>query len=72
MSTNGELLGILWEGAPEKTDFLRQLVKDMRDSFESAGISGIVVKRHGSMGLNTEQYRIEGNPEQLNDEFQWL
>ena len=72
MSTNGELLGILWEGAPEKADFLRQLVKDMRDSFESAGISGIVIKRHGSMGLNTEQYRIEGNPEQLNDEFQWL
>lgn len=71
MSTNGDLLGILWGGDPNKGDFLRQLVKDMRDAFENAGITNIVVKRHGSIGLNTEAYKLDGDASSLNDEFQW-
>lgn len=71
MCTNAELLSVLWDGSPEKADFLRQLVKDMRDSFERAGITGIVVKRHGIIGLNTNAYLVEGSIESLGSEFQW-
>ena len=72
MSTNGDLLGILWDGDPNKSDFLRQLVKDMRDVFESVGITDIIVKRHGSIGLNTSAYQLEGEASALNDEFLWI
>ena len=71
MSTNGDIIGVLWDGAPDKSGFLRQLVKDMCDSFENAGITDIVVKRHGSIGLNTSAYTVEGNVDELNDEFGW-
>ena len=69
--TNGDLLGVLWDGDPNKSDFLRQLVKDMRDAFEKAGIPDIIIKRHGSIGLNTEAYALEGDAADLNEEFQW-
>ncbi len=71
MCLNGELLGILWEGDTEKAGFLRQLVKDMRDSFEAAGIKDIVRKRHGALGLNTEAYTLDGDLSLLPDEFGW-
>lgn len=70
--TNGELIGVLWEGDARKSEFLRQLVKDMRDSFENVGISNMIVKRHGSVGLNTDAYVVEGNISKLIDEFQWF
>ena len=72
MCTNGELLGILWDGDPDKGDHLRQLVKDMRDSFSNAGIDDIVVKRHGSLGLNTKAYILKGDPAELSEEYHWL
>lgn len=72
MCTNGDLLGILWDGDPEKGDHLRQLVKDMRDCFDNAGISDIIIKRHGSLGLNTSAYELKGNAASINEEFNWI
>lgn len=72
MCTNGELIGILWEGDSEKASFLRQLIKDMRDCFENAGIDDIIVRRHGSVGLNTYAYILEGDPNDLCEQFCWI
>ena len=45
--TNGELLGILWEGNTDRNGRLRQLIMDMRDSFREIGAENIIIKKYG-------------------------
>ena len=52
IATNGELIGILWDGNPEKQDLLRKHIKDMRDCFEAIGAEDVLIKKRGSIGAD--------------------
>lgn len=70
--SNSELLTALWGGDLEKQGFLRQLVLDMKVSFEAVGINDITEKSRGSIRLKTDQINIIGNTKTLPDHFGWL
>ena len=70
--SNSELLTALWGGDLEKQGFLRQLVLDMKTSFEAVGINDIAEKSRGSIRLKTDQINIIGNTKTLPDHFGWL
>ena len=69
--TNGELLGILWDGNPDRSGRLRQLVMDMRASLCSVGAEQVIVKKYGKIGLDMRLLRCEGAPESIAEEFGW-
>ena len=70
--SNSELLTALWAGDIEKQGFLRQLVLDMKTSFEAAGINDIAEKSRGCIRVDPDQLEIEGSVEDLADYFGWL
>ena len=70
--SNSELLTVLWGGDLEKQGFLRQLVLDMKTSFETVGINDIAEKSRGSIMLKTDQINIIGNIKKLKEYFGWL
>ena len=72
MCTNGDLLGIFWEGNPEKQERLRKHVKDLRDRLEERGIGEVLVKKRGSIGLNMKKLTLEGSPSELPEQFGWF
>ena len=69
--TNSELLTALWCGDIEKQGFLRQLVLDMKRTFESVGISGIAEKSRGSIRLDPDIYEATGSTDTLPAMFGW-
>ncbi len=69
--TNGELLGILWEGDPEKQGNLRQLVLDMRSRLRQIGAENVIVKKYGKIGVDMRQITCEGRPADILEQFQW-
>ena len=71
LCSNGELLGVLWDGDPNKAGFLRQLTKDMRDTIESVGLSDALVKQQGQLGLNTSTYVMDGELAEIIEEYGW-
>lgn len=70
--TNGELLGILWEGDTDRNGRLRQLTMDMRDCLREIGAEDIIIKKYGKIGINTDLIEIEGNKAKIAEEFNWL
>ena len=72
IATNGELVGIFWEGNPEKQERLRKHIKDLRDRFEERGIGEALVKKRGSIGLNMKKLTLEGTPSELPEQFGWF
>lgn len=70
--TNGELIGVLWDGNPEKQDYLRKIVKDIRDCFSELGIDELVIRRRGSIGINMNEVSVKGDPNQLVELYGWL
>ena len=72
IATNGELVGIFWEGNPEKQDRLRKYIKDLRDRFEERGMGEVLVKKRGSIGLNMKKLSLEGSPSELPEQFGWF
>ena len=71
LCTNAELIDTLFGSDKGKEDLLRQLFKDMRSSFEKAGVNNIIVKRHGSTGLNTSLYEVSGDTAEIGSQFEW-
>ena len=69
--TNGELLGILWGGDPDKQGNLRQLIMDMRVKLREIGAERIIVKKYGKIGINLDNVECEGSPAAIIDEFRW-
>ena len=70
--TNGELLGILWDGVPNKQGHLRQLIFDMRKCLAGINSEYILLKKYGKIGINIETIEIEGEPSKIADEYRWL
>ena len=70
--TTGELLGILYDGDPDKGGALRQLTMDMRDCLTEAGVSSVIVKKYGKLGIEMMRIDYEGSLESIPDEFGWL
>ena len=70
--TNGELLGILWGGDPDKQGHLRQLIMDMRKCLRKIGADHIIVKKYGRIGLDMNAIRYEGEPSDIIEEFRWI
>ena len=70
--TNGELLGILWDGDPNKQGHLRQLVLDMRKCLSNINSEYILLKKYGKIGIDIQTIEIEGDPSKIAEEYQWL
>lgn len=71
LCTNGELLGILWEGDPNKQGHLRQLVLDMRKCLGEIGAENMIIKKYGRIGVDFHAIQCEGDPEMIPEEYQW-
>ena len=54
MCTNGELMVALWED-DDHEPYLRQLKKDLVDTFEAAGCPDALVRKRGGIGLVTSK-----------------
>ena len=66
-TTNGEIIGDLWEddGDPEKKlSYLRNLRQDLMNTFTRLKLDGIILKQRGSMAIAVD--RIEC------DMYDWL
>jgi len=72
LCSNGELLGILWDGDPDKQGYLRQLIKDMIESLDEIGERDLIEKKYGKIGIKHGSVRYEGELETIADEFLWL
>ncbi len=71
LCTNGELLGILWDGNPDKGGRLRQLVMDIRSSLKEVGADNVIVKKYGKIGLNMKEIECEGDVKSIAQEYHW-
>ena len=70
--TNGELLGVLWEGDTDRNGRLRQLIMDMRDCLKDIGAENIIIKKYGKIGINTDLIEIDGDTAQIAEEYNWF
>ena len=55
-TTNGEIIGALWEddGDPEKkASYLSKLRQDMQNTLSKLKLTDIIVKQRGSLGIDT-------------------
>lgn len=71
LCTNGELLGIFWDGNPDKDSRLRQIVADMRQALIEVGADNAIIKKYGRIGLNMGTYICEGDINSIREEFGW-
>ena len=69
--TNGELLGILWGGNPEKQGNLRQLVMNMRNCLDKINAGNIIVKKYGKLGVNMDAIECTGDPSEISKQYHW-
>ncbi len=71
-ATNGEIIAVFWEGNNDKKDLLRKYIKDMRDCFGRIGAENVLIRMKGSIGLNMSEIDLEGDPEELVEQFGWF
>lgn len=69
--TNGELLGILWNGDPDKQGNLRQLVLNMRNCLDKINAGNIIVKKYGKIGVDIDAIECVGNPSEIKEQYLW-
>lgn len=69
--TNGELLGILWGGDPDKQGNLRQLVLDLRNSLREIGAEQIIEKKYGKIAIKMDAIDCEGTPSKIIEQYNW-
>ncbi|MBP3856788.1 MAG: response regulator [Ruminiclostridium sp.] len=70
--TTGELVGILYDGDPDKSGALRQLIMDMKDCLTEIGAQSILVRKYGRIALDMARLEYEGSLNDIPDEFGWL
>ena len=70
-ATNGELLGILWDGNPNKAVRLRQLIMDMRACLQSVGAGQMIVKKYGKIALDMSHIVCDGVTDSIAEEYNW-
>lgn len=71
-ATNGELIAILWEGAPDKQDLLRKLIKDMRDRFDTLDADRVLIKKRGCISINMKEIEAEGDVSAIAEQYGWM
>ena len=71
LCTNGELLGILWEGNPDKQGNLRQLVLNIRACLKKIGAENIIIKKYGKIGIDINAIECTGNPAEIMEQYHW-
>lgn len=71
LCTNGELLGMFWNGNPEKDSRLRQIVMDMRQTLGDVSAGSVVIKKYGRLGLDKGAYVCEGDIYSIREQFGW-
>ena len=69
--TNGELLGILWDGDPDKQGNLRQLVLNMRNCLKEIGAENIIMKKYGKIGVDMNAIECVGKPSDIIRQYNW-
>lgn len=72
LCTNGELLGILWDGNTEKQGHLRQLILDLRECLSEVRSENIIVKKYGKIGIDMSSIDYEGDLSEISEEFLWI
>lgn len=70
--TNGEILGALWDGDPEKQGYLRQLIMDMREGLRELNAEHIIVKKYGKIGIDINAICYQGELSDIINEFRWI
>ncbi len=72
MVSNGECITILWEGQTGKTEYFKQLRKDLNTVLKTIGCEDILIKHRGEIGIVPERiscdlfYYTHGHPQGLN------
>ena len=70
--TNGEILGALWDGAPDKQGYLRQLILDLREGLKEAGAEYIIMKKYGKIAIDINAIYYQGQLSEINEDFHWF
>ena len=66
------LITILWGGETDRSNYFKQIRKDLKDTLGSVDFGDILIRRRGSLGVITERVRcdyydwIHGTPEGIN------
>lgn len=71
LCTNGELLGVFWEGNPDKDGRLRQIVMDIRSALNDVCAGNVLIKKYGRIGLDTSAYTCVGELSSISGQFGW-
>ena len=58
------LITVLWGGEDDRSNYFKQIRKDLKDTLESIGFGDILIKRRGAIGLLTDKIQC--------DYFDWL
>ena len=58
------LITVLWGGEDDRSNFFKQIRKDLKDTLEQLGCGDILIRRRGSIGLLTQNISC--------DYFDWL
>lgn len=69
--TNGELLGVFWDGNPDKSGRLRQLIMEMRENLRRIDAEDVIIKKYGKLGLAFHLLEIIGDPKEIGEQFNW-
>ncbi|MCR4645308.1 MAG: response regulator [Oscillospiraceae bacterium] len=70
--THGELLGVLWDGDPDKKGYLRQLILDLGNSLKEIGVEEVIEKKYGKIGINMSALQFTGKPARIALQFGWI
>ena len=63
------MLEKLWNSAPAKDSRLRQIIMDMRSSFAEIDAEGIIIKKYGKFGIDTNMIEIPGDISSIPPQF---
>ncbi len=64
MVESDTLITILWGGETDRSNYFKQIRKDLKDTLEGIGCGDILIKRRGAIGLLTDKIKC--------DYFDWL
>lgn len=70
--TNGEILGALWGGDPEKQGYLRQLILDLREGLREINAEHIIIKKYGKIGIDIKSIYYQGQLSGIIEDFLWI
>ena len=72
MVESDTLITILWGGEEDRSNYFKQIRKDLKDTLEAVGFGDILIKKRGAIGLLTDKIRCDyfdwlaGKPEGIN------